>query len=165
MSSNTRIVIGADHAGFRLKERLVAHLKEKGFAVEDIGCYSEDSVDYPNIAGRLAEVFRAQQAQAENVRGVLCCGSGIGICMSANRYPWIRAVVTHEHNTAVMSRRHNDSNVICFGGRVIAPELAFDLFDTWLATPFEGGRHQKRVDMMTSITVENQGDPQGVPSC
>jgi ribose 5-phosphate isomerase B len=163
-----KIIIGADHAGYRLKERIVHHLRNKGLDVEDIGCYSEDSVDYPNIGKKLAEAFlkAAQENPEQEVRGVLCCGSGIGICISANRFPWIRAVVAHDHNTAALSRMHNNANVICMGGRVIAPDLAFEILDHWLATPFDGGRHQKRVDMMNNMHVEkNIVDTEEAPSC
>ncbi len=168
-----KIVLGADHAGFRLKERVAAHLRDKGYQVEDIGCHSEDSVDYPAISVQVAEAMkRSQDTSAANevVRGLICCGSGIGVCISANRFPWVRALEAHDHNTAILSRRHNDSNVLCLGGRVIAPELAFELIDTWMSTPFDGGRHQKRVDMMTGITVENQGastegGPKEIPAC
>ena len=142
-----RIVLAADHAGFRLKERIAEHLKEKGITVEDLGCYDESSVDYPEISKKMALALE----NTPEDRGVLCCGSGIGVCMSVNRFPWIRAAVTHDHNTAKMSRRHNDSNVICMGGRVIAPELACDLIDTWLSTPFDGGRHEQRVQMMSNL--------------
>jgi ribose 5-phosphate isomerase B len=165
-----RIVIGADHAGYQLKERVVQHLREKGYQIEDIGCYSEDSVDYPAISTKLADTMKALQGEnpAQPVRGVLCCGSGIGVCIAANRHPWVRAVEAHDHNTVVMSRRHNDSNVLCLGGRVIAPELAADLLNTWLDTAFDGGRHQKRVDMMSNISVESQGangNPEEIPAC
>jgi ribose 5-phosphate isomerase B len=165
------IVIGADHAGYPLKERLVAHLRAQGYQVEDVGCYSEDSVDYPAISAKLAETFqRLQQQSKEPVRGVLCCGSGIGVCIAANRFPWIRAVEAHDHNTVILSRHHNDSNVLCLGGRVIAPELAATLLDAWLDTAFDGGRHQKRVDMMTELTVNSQGaphqaNPEEIPTC
>jgi len=136
-------VLGADHAGYRLKEKIAAYLREKGCQVEDIGCYSEDSVDYPSISAGLAQKFKDLQKTAPGVRGILCCGSGIGVCISANRFPWLRSVEAHDHNTVVMSRKHNNTNVLCLGARVIAPELAIDLLETWLKTPFEGGRHQK----------------------
>lgn len=167
------IVIGADHAGYALKERLAQSLREQGFAVEDVGCYSEASVDYPAISGQLAEKFRTiTEKTGKAPRGLLCCGSGIGIMIGANRFPWLRAAVVHEHFSAMMSRRHNDTNVICFGARVIAPELAMELLQVWLDTPFEGTRHQGRVDMLGDLasnlhvnTVENQASPGGVPLC
>lgn len=162
------IVLGADHAGYRLKERIAEHLKSKGHDVIDVGCFSEDSVDYPSIGKQLADALNKAQREnpGQDVRGVLCCGSGIGICMSANRFSWIRAVVAHDHNTAVMSRRHNDANVVCFGGRVIAPELAADILETWLSTPFDGGRHQKRIDLMTGLNADKLTvESEEVPSC
>ena len=167
-----KMVLGADHAGFHLKEKVAQHLRDKGFEVVDVGCFSEASVDYPAISGKLAEAVREVQATEpkQGHYGFLCCGSGIGVSITANRYPWIRAVEAHDHNTAILSRRHNDSNVLCLGGRVIAPELALELIDTWLATPFDGGRHQKRVDMMTDIQVDNkaaasQASPKEIPAC
>lgn len=168
-----RIVLGADHAGFRLKDQIAAHLREKGYQFEDIGCYSEESVDYPAISTQLAETMkRLQEAEPSGsiIKGIVCCGSGIGVCISANRFPWVRAVEAHDHNTIIMSRRHNDTNVLCLGGRVIAPELALELINTWLGTAFDGGRHQKRVDMMTGISVESQGkpakgNPEEIPAC
>lgn len=154
-----KIFLGADHAGYRLKEQIAAFLKGKGYTVEDVGCFDENSVDYPNISQKLAEALK-KDGNGATSRGILCCGSGIGICMAANRFPWIRAVEAHDHHTAVMSRRHNDSNVLCLGGRVIAPELAETLIDAWLNTAFEGGRHQKRVDLMSSV---HQGET--ITSC
>ncbi len=163
------IVVGADHAGYALKERLAQSLREQGFTVEDVGCYSEASVDYPAISGQLAKKFQEITKKTGHApRGILCCGSGIGIMIGANRFPWLRAAVVHEHFSAMMSRRHNDTNVICFGARVIAPELALELLQTWLDTPFEGIRHQGRVDMLGDLhlnTVESQAGPGGVPSC
>lgn len=141
------IILGADHGGYHLKEQLSKGLKERGYRVQDVGCYSADSVDYPIISQKLALALKENPAS----RGVLCCGSGLGISIAANRFPWVRAIVAHDHHTAVMSRRHNDANAICFGGRVIAPELAQELLDTWLNTPFDGGRHQHRVDLMNHI--------------
>lgn len=150
-----KIILGADHAGYQLKERIARALLEKGYSVEDIGCFDETSVDYPSISQTLAEALKKDTATQ---RGILCCGSGIGICMAANRFPWIRAVEAHDHHTAMMSRRHNDANVLCLGGRVIAPELALDIVENWLNTGFDGGRHQNRVDLMSNMR-------HGVTSC
>jgi ribose 5-phosphate isomerase B len=152
-----KVILGADHAGYQLKERIAQALREHGYTVEDIGCFDESSVDYPSISQTLAETMK-KNGNAPSLRGILCCGSGIGICMAANRFPWVRAVEAHDHHTAVMSRRHNDSNVLCLGGRVIAPELANNILEAWLDTPFDGGRHQKRVDLMSNIQ-------DGVASC
>lgn len=160
------IVLGADHAGFRLKERIAEHLRAQGHEVTDVGCFSEESVDYPAIGEQVARELQKQiAAHGDDARGVICCGSGIGVSMTANRFSWARAVVVHDHNTAVMSRKHNNANVACFGGRVIAPELAFDLLDTWLKSPFEAGRHQRRVEMMGNLSTENQGNPEGSAVC
>jgi ribose 5-phosphate isomerase B len=151
MNSST-IVLGADHAAFHLKEKLAASLRAKGYRVEDIGCYDEKSVDYPLISQKVALRMQAlEEHLGMPVRGLLCCGSGLGVAISANRFPWVRAVVAHDHFAATMSRRHNDANVLCFGARVIAPELAEYLLDVWLNTDFEGAHHQTRVEMMSQL--------------
>lgn len=161
-----KAVLGADHAGYQLKQKVAEHLRTQGFEIIDVGCDSEASVDYPTIAEALALALQeAQSLQPEAVKGFLCCGSGIGVCITANRFPWVRAVEAHDHNTVMLSRRHNDTNVLCLGGRVIAPELAFDLINTWLSTPFEGGRHQKRVDMMGNIEFEAENHVKEMPAC
>lgn len=164
-----KLVLGADHAGFQLKQKVADHLRGKGFDITDVGCFDESSVDYPDISARLAQAVKQAQAEIpeQGHYGILCCGSGIGICIAANRFSWIRAIEAHDHNTITMSRRHNDSNVLCLGGRVIAPELAFELVDTWLATSFEGGRHQKRVDLMSDIQSDNtaQNGAKETPAC
>jgi ribose 5-phosphate isomerase B len=157
-------VIGADHAGFRLKEHMADVLKKQGYSIEDMGCYDEQSVDYPAIAQKVALKFQELQNQDKPVLGLICCGSGIGIEMSANRFPWIRAAVVHDHYAAMLSRKHNDSNVISFGARVIAPELAESLLSAWLETPFEGGRHQHRIDLMTHLNPDSPSLKE-VPSC
>lgn len=168
-----KLVLGSDHAGFPLKQKIAEHLRQKGVEIIDIGCHNGDSVDYPSISAQLAQAVQGiqQEAPEQTHYGILCCGSGIGVCIAANRYPWIRAIEAHDHNTAILSRRHNDSNVLCLGGRVLAPELAFTLIDEWLETPFDGGRHQKRVDMMSDLQVDNKrmsasiSAPKEMPSC
>lgn len=142
-----KIVVGSDHAGLRMKNCLVEDLKQWGYEVEDVGCFSEESTDYPLIADELAKRFLAGNYDW----GLLCCGSGVGVCMAANRYPYIRAVRAHDTVTARMSRLHNDANVLCMGGRFIAPELAAEILKTWLGTDFEGDRHQRRVDQMGKL--------------
>ncbi|ROQ90638.1 ribose 5-phosphate isomerase B [Desulfosoma caldarium] len=139
-----KIMIGADHAGFELKEHIVAHLRLKGHHVEDIGTHSSDSVDYPDYAFTVARAV----AQGMVDRGILLCGSGIGMSMAANRVPGVRAVLASEPYAAKMSRRHNDSNVLCLGGRFIGPDLAREIVDVWLAETFEGGRHCRRLDLL-----------------
>ncbi|MGE0201199.1 MAG: ribose 5-phosphate isomerase B [Candidatus Melainabacteria bacterium] len=145
------IVLGCDHAGFQLKQALMKHMNShpvaKGIRQVDVGCFTPESVDYPAIANLLAQ----QMTSVKESVGILVCGSGVGICMAANRHAHIRAVRAHDLSTAVMSRRHNDANVLCFGERFIAAPLAADIFDAWLATAFEGGRHAKRVDLMSAV--------------
>lgn len=141
MSSET-IVVGSDHAGFSLKETLKAALKDKGFEVLDVGTQSADSVDYPDFGHKLAEAIEGGAA----ARGVLVCGSGIGISMAANRHSAVRAANCTSPEMAKMARRHNDANVLALGERLVGKEVALECLDAFLETPFEGGRHQARVD-------------------
>ncbi len=138
-----KIAIGADHGGFELKELVVALLREEGHEVLDKGCFSSDSVDYPEYAEKVCSSILDGEAE----RGILICGTGIGMSLAANRHHGIRAALCHEIFTAEMSRRHNDSNILCMGGRVIGSALAFEMVKTWLATPFDGGRHSRRISM------------------
>jgi ribose 5-phosphate isomerase B len=142
-----KIIVGCDHGGFELKEKILSFLRSAGYQVDDIGTYSSDSVDYPPYAIKVAEAVARGPAD----RGILICGSGIGMCMTANRIPGVRAVQASEPYSARMSRRHNDSNVLCLGGRFIGQDMAFEIIDTWLNEVFEGGRHQRRVDMIDSL--------------
>ncbi len=139
-----RIAIGSDHAGYRLKEIIKAYLIDKEFQVEDVGTHSEESVDYPEFAFRVARMVRDGDAE----RGILICGSGIGMAMAANRVRGVRAVNPMEPFSAKMSRRHNDSNVLCMGERFIGRDMAIEIVNVWLNEPFEGGRHQRRVNML-----------------
>jgi ribose 5-phosphate isomerase B len=139
-----KIAIGADHAGFRVKEELKARLAALGHEVADVGTASEESVDYPDFARRVAEAVAGKLAE----RGVLVCGTGIGMSMAANRVGGVRAAVVTDEMTTEMSRRHNDANVFCAGARVLAAEKIARLLELWLATPFDGGRHQRRVEKM-----------------
>jgi ribose 5-phosphate isomerase B len=135
------IAIASDHAGVELKSLLKKDLSEAGYAVLDLGTEGPQSVDYPDFAHKLAQAIREGKAG----RGVLVCGSGIGISIAANRHPEVRAALVHDALGARMSRQHNDANVICFGGRMIGPEVARDCLKVFLATAFEGGRHASRV--------------------
>ncbi|MBI2346497.1 MAG: ribose 5-phosphate isomerase B [Deltaproteobacteria bacterium] len=139
----TRLVIalGADHAGFPLKEALVKHARAKGLDVIDLGTDSTEPVDYPDLAARVAEAVASGRAS----RGVLVCGSAIGMCIAANRYRKIRAAALRDEFDARMSREHNDANVACFGARVTPEQESKRLLDLWLATAFAGGRHARRV--------------------
>jgi ribose 5-phosphate isomerase B len=135
------IVVASDHAGFPLKEKVRAHLAARGLRVEDLGTHSLDSVDYPEFGHRLAE----EVASGRFARGVVVCGTGIGISIAANRHPGVRAAVACDEATARLSRQHNDANVLALGGRTLEHEKALRILDAWLDTPFEGGRHARRV--------------------
>jgi ribose 5-phosphate isomerase B len=135
------VAIAADHGGFDLKESLVPVLETAGLTVLDLGTTSRESVDYPEFADALAAALAAGRAQ----RGILICGTGIGISIAANRHPGIRAALCHDGLTARLARQHNDANVLVLGGRVLGIETAKDCLTTFLDTPFEGGRHARRV--------------------
>lgn len=137
-----RIAMAADHAGYALKEALKAHLEEMGHTVVDFGAHREDPTDdYPDFGLPAARAV----ASGECERGVFCCGSGLGMMLTANKVRGIRAVVCHEPYSARLSRLHNDANVLCLGGRIVGPGLAQEVVRVWLETPFEGGRHARRV--------------------
>ena len=139
------IAIASDHAGFELKSLLKKDLETMGFGVLDLGAVSKESVDYPDFGFALAGALKAGKAN----RGVLVCGSGIGISIAANRFPEVRAALIHDALGARLSRQHNDANVICFGGRLIGEEVARDCLKVFLETQFEGGRHAGRVAKLT----------------
>lgn len=143
-----KIMVACDHAGLSLKQRIIPYLEAFHCHVEDAGTYSHDSVDYPRFAVKVARAV----ANGEADRGILICGSGIGMCMAANRIHGIRAVHACGPYEAKMSRRHNDSNVLCLGGRFIGQDMAVEIIDTWLKESFEGGRHQRRVDLIDELT-------------
>ncbi len=140
-----KIAVGSDHGGFEFKEMIISFLKEIGQQVEDVGCYSTESVDYPDFADKVCA--RVQSGECE--RGILICGTGIGMSIAANRHRDIRAALCHEAYTARMSREHNNANVLCMGGRVLGPEIALDVVGTWVETAFAGGRHQRRLDKLS----------------
>lgn len=145
MSSET-IAIASDHAGFDLKSQLKAELETQGFDVLDLGCHGPDSVDYPDFGYAIGKALEKGDVR----RGVLVCGSGIGISIAANRNPAVRCALIHDALGARMCRQHNDANVICFGGRMIGIETAKDCLNVFLNTEFEGGRHQRRVDLLSN---------------
>ena len=138
------IGIGCDHAGFPLKEKIKAYLLEKGFEVTDFGTNSEDSVDYPDFVHPLAQAVNSGQLE----RGVLICGSGQGVCMTANKYSDVRAALVWNAELAALTRQHNNANVLCLPGRFIELEVAQQAVDAFFATEFEGGRHERRVEKM-----------------
>jgi len=135
------IVLASDHAGLDLKRHLAERLAAGGEAVDDLGVHGPASADYPDQAHALAEAVAVGRAE----RGILVCGTGIGMSMSANRHPGVRAALCHDAYTAEMARRHNDANVLCLGSRVTGPGVAEQVVDIFLTTPFEGGRHARRV--------------------
>ena len=141
------IVIGSDHAAYALKEKIKAFLIERSINVEDVGCYSEDSVDYPDVGIKLA----AMVSSGKFDKGILMCGTGIGMSMVANKFPHVRAALCADIFSAVMSRRHNDSNILVLGGRVIGDILAMEIVKVWLETPFDGGRHQRRLEKFDKL--------------
>ncbi len=140
--NKTPIIIGCDHAAYPLKEKIKAYLIEKGIAVEDAGTHSEDSVDYSDFGIKVASMVSAGTFE----RGILICGTGIGMSMVANRFPRVRAALCTDLFSAIMSRRHNNSNVLVLGGRVTGEGLALELVKAWLETPFDKGRHQSRIE-------------------
>jgi ribose 5-phosphate isomerase B len=135
------IILGSDHAGFELKEKLKKQLEARGLHVEDVGVHSGESVDYTAIAHPLAEAVASGRVE----RGVVVCGTGIGVSIAANRHAGVRAAVAYDESTARLSRAHNDANVLALGGRSLDHALAQRILDVWLDTPFEGGRHARRV--------------------
>ncbi len=140
-----KIAIGSDHGGFELKQLVIDFLHTMGHEVVDEGCLSTESVDYPDFAARVCELVRSGQCD----RGILICGTGIGMSIAANRYRDIRAALCHEPYSAGKSREHNNANVLCLGGRVVGPELALDIVRVWVQTEFAGGRHQRRLDKLS----------------
>jgi ribose 5-phosphate isomerase B len=138
-----KVAIGCDHGGIDLKKTVVSVLAELGHEIDDQGCSSTDSVDYPKFARSVSMLVQEGKCQC----GILICGTGIGMSMAANRIPGIRAALCHEMFSARMSREHNDANILCLGARVIGPGLAGEIVRTWMTSVFAGGRHQRRIDM------------------
>ena len=149
-----KVIVGSDHAGFAAKQALVAALKKMGHSVTDAGTDGPDSVDYPDFA---VQVGRAV-ADAEAERGILICGTGIGMAMAANKIPGVRAAVVTNEFTAEMSRRHNDANVLAMGARVQTPEKMEELARIFLESPFDGGRHAGRVDKINKLDHKTTTD-------
>lgn len=141
-----KIAIAADHGGYELKEKIKAHLDENGFEYTDFGTFSTDSVDYPDYAHLVCAALQKDEAAL----GILVCGTGIGMSLTANKHKGIRAACCSDTYSARLTRMHNDANVICLGGRVVGDGLAMDIVDEFLNTKFEGGRHQRRVDKIMS---------------
>ena len=142
-----KIAVGCDHGGFEHKNAIAEHLKERGFEVTDYGILELKSVDYPDIAVKLCDSI----VKGENELGILVCGTGIGMSIAANKVKGIRAAACSEHFSAKYTRLHNNSNVLCLGGRVIGVGTAIELVDLFVDTEFEGGRHQTRIDKVMAI--------------
>ena len=143
---NTKIAIGSDHGGFEYKQEIVKYLEENNFDYEDVGTYSKESCDYPIIAKKVAN----KVANGEVNKGILICGTGIGMSITANKIKGVRAALCSDSFSAKATRCHNDSNVLCLGERAIGLNVALEIVDIWLHTEFEGGRHLRRVNMIES---------------
>lgn len=141
------IAIGCDHGGLAIKNAVIDYMKKNGIKYKDYGCYTDESVDYPVYAYQVAQNVADGNADL----GIICCGTGIGVSMAANKVKGIRAAVCTDEFCAEMTRRHNNANIMCMGGRVIDEEKAVKLASVFLNTPFDGGRHEKRVNMITEI--------------
>lgn len=144
-----KFAIASDHAGYDLKESLKKSLKEEGIELLDLGPQNSDSVDYPDYGIKLAKAV----AEDDGMNGIVICGTGIGMSIVVNRFPGIRGTLCSDVYTAKLCREHNDSNILILGGRVVGQGLALEIVKTWLSTPFEGGRHQKRLDKIKNIDL------------
>ena len=146
-TNSSPLIVGCDHAAFQLKQKVVTFIKARGIEVHDVGTFNEASVDYPDFGAQVALAVSSGRYS----RGILICGTGIGMSIVANRYANVRAALCNDLFAAKLSRQHNDANILVMGGRVIGDILAFEIVRTWLETPFEGGRHQKRIDLFNKI--------------
>ena len=151
LTNKPRIAIGSDHAGFPVKEAIRKYLEGAGYAVDDEGTSSEDSVDYPDYGKAVGERVAAKRDDL----GIVVCGSGIGISIAANKVPGIRAALAHNVLTAQLAREHNDANVLALGARIVTPAVALEMVQAFLTTPYAGGRHQRRLDKITQLEREN----------
>ena len=146
-----RIAVGSDHRGVHLRAKLISYLEQLGQEVVDAGTHAEQAVDYPDIAACVARKVANQEVD----RGILVCGTGVGMCIVANKIPGVRAAPCHDHITAELSRRNNDLNVLCLSGDLIGEKLADRLVEIWLNTPFEGGRHARRNQKIADIECQD----------
>ena len=148
-----KIAIGADHGGYNLKTEIKQWLEEKGYSYEDMGTFSTESCDYPDLALKVAE----KVASGACTQGILVCGTGIGVSIAANKVPGIRAALCHDTFSAKASREHNDANVLALGERVIGRGLALEIVEAWLGASFSGGRHQRRVEKIKALEGRKHG--------
>jgi len=147
-----KIILASDHAGFSLKLHVKKHLEEKGYSVKDMGVFSEDRVNWAEYGAKAASVV---SDDPENSMGIIICGSGIGMSIVSNKFKNVRAALCNDEYSAEMSRRHNNSNVLNMGERVVTEELAEKIVEIWLNTPFEGGRHADRLEYISNIVEKN----------
>jgi ribose 5-phosphate isomerase B len=152
LSPKRRVALGADHAGFPIKETIRQFLQNAGYLVDDLGTWSEESVDYPDYGKAVGECVAAHK----DVFGIAVCGTGIGISIAANKVYGIRAAVAHDVSTARLAREHNDANVLALGGRVVSGSQAIEMVQTFLNTAFVGGRHTRRVEKITIIEQDER---------
>ena len=142
-----RVAVGCDHRGFSVREKLIDLLRRLGHEVDDAGTFTGDAVDYPDIAAAVA----GKVSRNEVERGILICGSGLGMCIAANKFPGVRAAPCHDELTAEMSRRHNDANILCLSADLLSDQHIDRMISTWLSTGFEGGRHARRVEKIHEL--------------
>ena len=143
-----KLAIGADHAGYMLKEQIKEYLKSRDIDFKDVGTFKIESCDYPEFAYKVGQAV----ANGEADLGILICGTGIGMSITANKIKGIRAALVHDEQTAKLSRQHNNANVLCMGGRILTEEQARQIVDVWLNTSFEGGRHERRLKLISQLT-------------
>ena len=148
-----KIAVGCDHVGYELKGRVLQHLEELGIEYHDFGTNSTERTDYPIFGEKVADAV----ASGEYDRGIVICGTGVGISISANKVPGIRPVVCSEPYSALLSRQHNNSNILGLGARVVGQDLALMILDAWLKGEYEGGRHQRRLDLISEIEKKHSG--------
>lgn len=149
-----RIALGADHRGFLLREKVLELLRQWGHEVLDVGTFSPETTDYPDVAAAVCEKIVHGEAE----RGILVCGTGLGMCIAANKFRGVRAAPCHDDLTAEMSRRHNDANVLCLSADLLGEKLVQRMVGLWLSTPFEGGRHARRVAKIAEIEEQLHRD-------
>ena len=149
-----RIAVGSDHRGFAIRSKVIELLQRLGHEVEDVGTFTPDAVDYPDIASLVAP----KVSRGEVDRGILVCGTGLGMCIAANKFSGVRAAPCHDDLTAEMSRRHNDTNILCLSADLLGERLIDRMIELWLSTSFEGGRHARRVAKITELEHQNQSD-------
>ncbi|MEW4489393.1 ribose 5-phosphate isomerase B [Thalassoglobus sp. JC818] len=160
-----KVALASDHRGVRVKGQILSQLEEIGYEAIDFGPFEDESVDYPDFAAKVAEAVATGQVD----RGILICGTGVGMCIAANKFRGVRAATCHDDVTAEYSRRHNDTNIMCLSADMLGDRLLGRIVEIWLKTEFEGGRHQRRIEKISSIELRNGCQPTGdqthEPSC